>query len=814
MTTSRRLAPLPLLLIGLAVFAVLASVPGAVHAQTPPNQSATGKPVILASAEGAHVLFADTSDLADADGLPFTGLASGHIEFTYSYQWIRVDPDTEAESNIGADSPRYELIDADVGKLIQVQVSFTDRKSFPEAVTSLPFGPVLRPADTLPSKSTLVSNTGQSTSATAVITGQYNMGFRLGSHGQGYEISSVSIDLAAVPSSLTVSLWIGDHSTQSSSPRSKLFDFANPSPFVVGLNTFTAPAGVLLYQHVDYFIVLSGFGSSLSIKETTSDAEDAGGETGAILFDSAGGDSSVLRLVIEGSRRAGGILGSTYTQPVEGDQEIISVGDDCCFEMGVGSADRYLIRGFSWRSDDTTSRTGGVTNPWHLLAGTSPTAARLFKLINTRNAAGITEWTAPRGATVAGGVSNRYTFEADLAFYQDSVAPGSRTGGALTRIFTTTSAGPDRPSAPGVTFSSHGDIAVPANGAALLAVLGEPLYAMVQNLGQTDNGYVSVGGTNKVLSQGFTTGSEDGGYGLLGIGVNIEGSDDSDSIAQLPDDATSVSVAVHADSSGKPGAKLFDLVSPTEFAAGHSFFEAPAGTTLDASTSYVLVWTYNAGTLHRLQQTSISGEDSGALGGSSIADAFYRGADLASLAADTNSNVLEIVVYTDTTPRNATGRPVVLASAEGAPYLFADTSDLADADGLPFTGTASGHIEFTYSYQWIRVDPDTEAESNIGADSPRYELIDADVGKLIQVQVSFTDRKSFPEAVTSLPFGPVLRPADTLPSKSTLVSNTGQSTSATAVITGSTTWGSGWAATARATKSPASRSTWPRSRPV
>ena len=62
MTTSRRLAPLPLLLIGLA------NVPGDVHAQT--NQNATGRPVILASAEGAGILFADTEDIADGNGLP------------------------------------------------------------------------------------------------------------------------------------------------------------------------------------------------------------------------------------------------------------------------------------------------------------------------------------------------------------------------------------------------------------------------------------------------------------------------------------------------------------------------------------------------------------------------------------------------------------------------------------------------------------------------------------------------------------------------------------------------------------------------
>ena len=88
MTTSRRLAPLPLLLIGLAVLcAVLMNVPWVVHAQTPVNQNATGRPVILASAEGAGILFADTEDIADGNGLPVSG--TSFTTYTWTYQWIR-----------------------------------------------------------------------------------------------------------------------------------------------------------------------------------------------------------------------------------------------------------------------------------------------------------------------------------------------------------------------------------------------------------------------------------------------------------------------------------------------------------------------------------------------------------------------------------------------------------------------------------------------------------------------------------------------------------------------------------------------------
>ena len=658
------------------------------------NEAATGRPTILASAEGAPILFADTLDIADGNGISFTGSVGSNIEFVYSYQWIRVDSGTAAETQIGDDSPSYLLVDADIGNKIKVQVSFTDRERHPETVTSRPFGPVARPAGPSAAATTLVSNTGQSASATASITGQYLMGFTLGDHGQGYEISSVSIELAAVPSDLTVSLWIGDHSSESASPFTKLFDFENPSSFVAGANKFTAPAGVLAYQSVHYAIVLSDFGSSLSIKETTSDAEDAGGETEATLADTAGGDTNVLRLAVEGSRRASGILASTYAQLAEGDQEIISLGDDCCFQMGVGAADRYLIRGFSWREDDTTERHGGIRNPWFLREGSSSSGAKQFGLTNTRYVAGINEYTAPQGATVAGGSSKRYTFHHDLAYWEH-LGASTRVGAVLTRIFSTTATGYDAPSASGVTLSTHGDIAV-GGGNALMAVLGEPLHAMVQNLGRTDNSYAVADSTNPVLSQGFTTGSNASGYVLQGIGVNIEGSG-----SNFPDGPMSVSVAVHAGVSGKPGAKLFDLVSPDEYAAGLSFFEAPRGTTLEVSKSYVVVWSHLGGASHRLQRTLIDSEDSGALTDFSIANVFYRGADLDNLSANSTSNALEIAVYGGQAAERPTVTAVALTSDPGSnvPYSIDDDVDarVTFSEAVDITGSPQLELDFAGS---------------------------------------------------------------------------------------------------------------------
>ena len=822
MTTSRRLAPLPLLLIGLAALAVLVLIPGGprtVDAQVLTNQDATGRPVVLASAEGAGILFADTEDIADGNGLPITDTGS-FTTYTWNYQWIRVDDGTQ--TNVGANSASYQPVEADVGKLIKVEVSFTDGDNFSETVTSLPFGPIAELAGPSANPLTLVRNNDLFTSATANITQQYALGFRLGDHGQGYEISSVSIELAAAPSDLTVSLWSGGvEGGLNANVATKLFDFANPLSFTAGLNEFTAPAGAFAYQGVNYFIVLSGFGATLSIKETTADSED-GGVMGAVIYDKAAvralsatgpwGISTsrpgVLRLAIEGSKRTSGILASNYAQPKIDDmgtddvsddvglaQEIISVGDKIGFGFELGEADRYLIRGVSFNSDDSTPTGSGFTNPFDLRSG-SRTGPKQFSLTNTRKAPGLPVWTAPQGATVAGRCPTVMSVKTCKKYVFDQPI-GSDTGdenerrrdAVLSRVAGAPSDGVDSPAATGVSFTgAKGDVEL---NDPLMAVLGVPLHAIVQNLGQANDGYRSVGGANrKVLSQGFTNGSN--AYVLQGIGVNIEGSD-----SKFPDGPTSVSVAVHADSGGKPGAKLFDLVSPTEFGAGHSFFEAPPGTTLEGGTSYVMVWSHLGGTVHRMRKTGSNSEDSGALTGSSMANAFYQGADLDNLAVDPGSDVLEMAVYSRSLP-NATGRPIVLVSAEDAGVLAVDTSGIGDPDGIPNVGSLeSTGILHDFSYRWIRVDGDTETVVSARSadyrqidsalpdsiESGRYRRVEADIGKLIKVQVSFTDGVGNVETVTSLPFGPVPgRPAP-LP-VSTLVSNTGQSASATANITG------------------------------
>ena len=86
------------------------------------NNLATGAPTITGTAQVGQTLTADTSGIADADGL---------ANATFSYQWLADDTDIA-----GANSLTYTLTDSEESKAITVQVSFTDDADNEETLTS------------------------------------------------------------------------------------------------------------------------------------------------------------------------------------------------------------------------------------------------------------------------------------------------------------------------------------------------------------------------------------------------------------------------------------------------------------------------------------------------------------------------------------------------------------------------------------------------------------------------------------------------------------------------------------------------------
>ena len=91
-------------------------------ADTPDNSPATGAPTISGTAQVGETLTANTSGVADADGLS---------NVQYEYQWLADDTDIA-----GATGLTYTLTDSEESKAITVQVSFTDDADNEETLTS------------------------------------------------------------------------------------------------------------------------------------------------------------------------------------------------------------------------------------------------------------------------------------------------------------------------------------------------------------------------------------------------------------------------------------------------------------------------------------------------------------------------------------------------------------------------------------------------------------------------------------------------------------------------------------------------------
>ena len=104
----------------------LTSAAATASVEARPNSPATGAPTISGTVQVRETLTASTSGIADTDGL---------ANVSYSYQWIRNDGSADTDIQDAAGSS-YTLVDADEGKTIKVQVSFTDDAGNEETLTS------------------------------------------------------------------------------------------------------------------------------------------------------------------------------------------------------------------------------------------------------------------------------------------------------------------------------------------------------------------------------------------------------------------------------------------------------------------------------------------------------------------------------------------------------------------------------------------------------------------------------------------------------------------------------------------------------
>ena len=697
-----------------------------------PNTPATGLPTISGTVQVDQTLTADTSGITDADGLS---------DVSYAYRWIRTDGGAGAYI-AGATDSTYTLTDDDEGKTIKVRVSFTDDAGNEETLTSAATAAVASrpnsPATGAPTISgtvqvdeTLTADTSGITDADGLsdvsysyqwirnygtndsdIGGQTGSTYTLVSADDGKTIkvrvsftddadneetltSAATAAVAAAPSRLTVSLENGATTHDGSAVFT--FEIRFSEEFALSYTTlrfhaFDVTGGeVLNSQRMD---------KPSNIRWLITVGPDVNGDVTVVLpvTEDCAAQGAICT---EDGRPLSNRLQMTVTGPLSADQNTPATG-------------LPTISGTAQVDETLTADTSGISDADGL-----------------DNAEFSYQWIRTDGGTdddIAGATESTYTLTDD--------DEGKTIKLKVWFI-------DDKGNSETLTSAATADV-------------GEPQF-LVSNLGA---GVSGAGGIQRTLytarsgfAQAFTTGAKTGGYPLGSVGIQVSHFYDGSTVG----DHLQVTINGVA-SEGEPGDAHCTLTNPSSFSTpGVSAFEAPTGAgscaQLATETTYFVVieWVDPSGTDHfalipqtyPTEESAATEEDPGGAEGWSIADQSYyltvSSNDWTWTAYDQTASfkivVKEAAVTAAEANSPATGAPTISGTAQVGETLTADTSPIADVDGL---------TNVSYSYQWL-----AEGSDIAGATSSSYTLTSSQQGQTVQVRVSFTDDAANQESLTS-----------------------------------------------------------------
>ena len=697
-----------------------------------PNTPATGLPTISGTVQVDQTLTADTSGITDADGLS---------DVSYAYRWIRTDVGAGAYI-AGATDSTYTLTDDDEGKTIKVRVSFTDDADNEETLTSAATAAVASrpnsPATGAPTISgtvqvdeTLTADTSGITDADGLSDVSYSYQWIRNDGTNDSDIggqTGSTYTLVSADEGKTIKVRVsftddaGNEETLTSAATASVA--AAPSRLTASLEN-----GATTHDGSAVFTFEIRFSEEFALSYTTLKFHAFDVTGGEVLNSQRMDKPSNIRWLI------------TVGPDVNGDVTVVlPVTEDCAAQGAICTEDG---RPLSNRLQMT------VTGP---LSADQNTPATGLPTISGTAQADETLTADTSGISDADGLDNA---EFSYQWIRTDGGTDDDIAGATESTYTLTDDDEGKTIKLKVWFIDDKGNSETLTSAAT-ADVGEPQF-LVSNLGA---GVSGAGGIQRTLytarsgfAQAFTTGAKTGGYPLGSVGIQVSHFYDGSTVG----DHLQVTINGVA-SEGEPGDAHCTLTNPSSFSTpGVSAFEAPTGAgscaQLATETTYFVVieWVDPSGTDHfalipqtyPTEESAATEEDPGGAEGWSIADQSYyltvSSNDWTWTAYDQTASfkivVKEAAVTAAEANSPATGAPTISGTAQVGETLTADTSPIADVDGL---------TNVSYRYQWLAGGSDIA-----GATSSSYTLTSSQQGQTVQVRVSFTDDAANQESLTS-----------------------------------------------------------------
>ena len=666
------------------------------------NTPATGVPTINGTPQVGGTLWADTSDIADEDGLD---------SVSYHYQWMRTDTDIA-----DATDSTYTLTDDDQGQTVKVKVSFIDDNGNSETLTSVATVEVSeRPQF-------LVSNLGVGVEGAGGIQRTLNaarsgfaQAFTTGAKTNGYALGAVDIQMSNFfdASNTADQLRVTINSVASEGePGDAHCTLTNPSSFTaLSVITFEAPTGAgscpQLAAETTYFVVIewispTGTDSFAVIpqtyptKESAAIAEDPDGAEGWSIADQA------YYLSVSSDAR-------TWTE----------YDETASFKIKVNE------------SAVTTAKANSPATGVPTISGTVQVGETL-----TADTSGIAD---------EDGID-------DVEFSYQWLADDTDIDGATSSTFTLTASQQGKTIQVRVTFTDDAENEESLISAATVVVAAKtnsPATGLPNISGTPQVGETLTASTSAINDE---DGLEDVSYSYqwLADDTDIDGATDSTYTLTVDDVGKTIQVRVtftdDADNEETLTSEATEAVAakPNSEATGDPTIGGTpqVGETLTADTSPIDDEDGLTNVSYSYQWIAGGTDIDGATGSSYELTSSEQGQTIKVRVTFTDDRDNEETLTSEATVavaaaanRGATGQPTISGTPHVGQTLTADTSAIDDQDGL---------TNASYSYQWIAGSTDIA-----GASGSSYLLTSSEQGQTIKVRVTFSDDADNQETLTS-----------------------------------------------------------------